>query len=31
MTLEGKDAATVEAATEQLVASLPPGVVVRIE
>ena len=31
VTLEGKDAATVEAATEQLVASLPPGVVVRIE
>ena len=31
VTLEGKDAATVEAATEQLVASLPPGVVVRTE
>jgi len=31
VTLEGKDAAAVEAATEKLVASLPPGVLVRIE
>ena len=31
VTLEGKDATAVEAATEQLVASLPPGVVVRTE
>jgi FAD synthetase len=31
VTLEGKDAAKVEAATGQLVASLPPGVVVRTE